>query len=84
MDAIFVIIGLLLAAFWLIPAAILTVKVQRHEFIPPELKSQLIKPIWFAPIIGNIICYFFFAKTGKLNKLSKSEHRSIWAGYTRR
>ncbi len=78
MSVTFIIVGIIVIVFWLVPASILTIKIRQQESMSQALKSQLIKPLWLIPLIGNIVCYFFFAKTGKLNALSASEHRSIW------
>ena len=74
----FLIIVLVLI-LWIIPAILLTIKVLNVKNISASFKKQLILPMWFVPLIGNLVCYFVFAKTGKLNKLSPEEHRRIWA-----
>jgi len=73
----FLIIVLVLI-LWIIPAILLTIKVLNVKNISASFKKQLILPMWFVPLIGNLVCYFVFAKTGKLNKLSSEEHRRIW------
>lgn len=75
---VFLVIALLLI-LWVIPATVLTIKVLNVKNIDTQFKKQLILPMWFVPLIGNLVCYFVFAKTGKLNKLSPEEHRRIWA-----
>jgi len=63
---------------WLLPAIVLTVKVYKLKDFKVSYKKQLIAMVWSVPIIGNFLCYFLFAKIGKLKQLSNSEHRSIW------
>ena len=65
---------------WLLPALALTRKVSSMEDLDPVLKRQLIIPMWTIPLAGNLVCYFMFAKTGKLNPLSRRERLGIWIG----
>lgn len=74
---LFIVIFLFL--LWIFPALILTIKVQKIKRLDPAIKKQIIIPMWVVPLFENLICYMMFAKTGKLNRLSKDEHRSIWA-----
>lgn len=69
----------LLVILWIIPAIFLTAKVLGLKKISPSFKRQLILPLWLLPLIGNLVCYFVFAKTGPLNRLSPEEHRRIGA-----
>ena len=84
MDKYILIIILLVLTLWVIPAFLLTVKVRNTKGLSPSFKKQIILPMWFVPLVGNLVCYFIFAKTGKLNKLSADEHRSIWAAAPRK
>jgi len=69
-----------IAIAWLLPALTLTRKVCRMEDLDPALKRQLIIPMWTIPLVGNLVCYFMFAKTGKLDPLSRRERMGIWIG----
>jgi Gpi18-like mannosyltransferase len=75
---VFLVIALVLI-LWVFPATLLTIKVLNVKNINNSLKRQLILPMWFVPLIGNLVCYFAFARTGKLNRLSPEEHKRIWA-----
>ncbi len=68
-------ITLLIAlSLWLLPALLLTLRVNRIKTISPSFKRKIIIPMWTVPLVGNLVCYFLFARTGMLNKLSKGEH----------
>jgi hypothetical protein len=77
MDNYLIVMMVVLLGLWLVPAVMLTIKVRSIDGLDPEMKNQLIKPMWYVPLVGNVVCYFMFARLGKLNKLSDSEHRSI-------
>jgi len=79
-EQVTLIVGVLMASFWLIPAVVLTLKVRRMENLEPALKKQLIIPMWTIPLIGNLVCYFMFANTGKLTPMSAKERLGIWIG----
>ena len=79
-EKVILIVGVLMASFWLIPALILTLRVRHMEDLEPALKKQLIIPMWTIPLIGNLVCYFMFANTGKLTPMSAKERLGIWIG----
>ena len=79
-EKVILIVGVLAAAFWLIPAVVLTLKVRHMADLDPALKKQLIIPMWTIPLIGNLVCYFMFANTGKLTPMSAKERFGIWLG----
>lgn len=81
---IYTTLGLIALVLWLIPAIIFTAKVKSHPQLDKDYKKHLIIPLWTAPIIGNLVCVFVFAKTGKLNKLSHGEHVSAASTMSRR
>ena len=74
---VFLVIAVVLI-LWVIPAIILTIKVLNLKNINASFKKQLILPMCFFPLIGNLVCYFAFAKTGKLDRLSPEAQRRIW------
>ena len=78
---VLVILVIVLAFTWLLPAAIFTLKIVRERRIDIPMKRRLIFYLWAAPIIGAVVCSLVFAKVGKLRKLSASEHRDLWIGY---
>lgn len=57
-EKVIFIVGLLTVSFWLIPALILTLKVRHMEGLEPDLKKQLIIPMWTVPLIGNLVGSF--------------------------
>jgi|TARA_B110000238_G_C16057186_1_gene408784 hypothetical protein len=79
-EKVILIVGVLTASLWLIPAAVLTLKVRHMDDLEPALKKQLIIPMWTIPLIGNLVCYFMFANTGKLTPMSAKERLGIWLG----
>jgi len=72
--------GGIVAAAWLLSAAILTVKVFSMPNLRSEVKRQLIRPMWVVPLLGVLFFLLIFVKTGKLRRLTRDEHRSIWVG----
>ncbi|BFM12838.1 hypothetical protein R50072_29910 [Simiduia litorea] len=74
-------LAFIVLALWIIPASVLTFKVASNDVLPRSFKRQLIMPMWYVPLVGNLVCYVQFAKLGKLQSLSAAEHRSIWAAY---
>lgn len=75
---------IILCILWVVPAVVLTIKVRNVKGLDAGFKRQLIVPMWLIPFIGSLVCYFVFAKIGKLNRLSADEHRRIWASAPKR
>ena len=73
---LYVIISIAVITFWIIPAIALTFKVKQHPQLDKDYKMHLIIPLWTAPLLGNLVCIFVFAKLGKLRKMTHSEHVS--------
>lgn len=72
--------GGVVAAAWLLSAAIFTIKVLSLPNLRPEVKRQLIVPMWVVPLLGVLFFLLIFVKTGKLRRLTLDEHRSLWVG----
>lgn len=72
-TVILVFIAIILLLWWL-PALLLTLKINQITGISPAFKKKIIIPMWTVPLVGNVVCCFLLAKTGKLEKLSQSEH----------
>jgi hypothetical protein len=78
MDLFLYVIAFVLLLFWLFPAIYLTYNISTSKQIDDINKNLFLKKIWLVPIFGVLFCMIILAKTGKLNKLSKSEHRNLW------
>ncbi|GAB1263823.1 hypothetical protein [Aurantivibrio infirmus] len=76
--SVYIICALLVSILWFVPAAILTIRVKKHEGIEPIIKKQLILSMWVIPIVGTLVCFLVFAKIGRVPRLSEADNRDIW------
>jgi hypothetical protein len=83
MEILIYVIVFVLGVFWLIPATVLTYKLSKNKNIDLKIKLVFLRKIWFVPIFGNVFCMLILAKTGKITKLTDSEHRGLWSGHNR-
>lgn len=81
-EHIYLVLATVLLMTWIFPAIVLTIKVSQIKGLSKNKKSQLIKPMWYVPLVGNLVCYMQFAEMGKLRPLNEGEHKSIWAAYS--
>lgn len=69
---------LLALLLWLVPAFLLTIKVEKMKKISDDMKWRLIIPLWVVPLVGNLVCYMIFANTGKLPVMAEGERKRYW------
>lgn len=83
MDILIYVGAFVLAVFWLIPAFIMTYKLSINKNIDLNIKIVFLRKIWLVPVFGVLFCMIVLAKTGKITRLTGSEHRSLWSGHDR-
>ena len=83
MEVFIYVIAFVLGIFWLIPAILLTYKLSKNKSIDLKIKIVFLRKIWLVPVFGNVFCMLVLAKTGKITKLTDSEHRGLWSGHNK-